>query len=421
MKLQLKVTVVCLLFFLHSKSQQNKIDTTVNLDLLKAPTSVAFNLMGIASSDIERPTDLTSFAASLRNSTSNFTKLPTSYSVEFAPAWLLRANNLTLDRYNSSKFRDVFNQSFNVSLGFTKQSEDNKEEDSTAYPKLGFGIKFSIVRPKWTNATQQLFDTIFYYQKLALSDYKNYSDSAKAADPNLKALKDQLAAVNASNELTGDVKRALIISLAKRIDSIQKQINVRYNEEEFKSLRESHNSLLKAASNFKTERAGPFLDFSTGLVVDFPDSRFNYSLVSKAGAWLTGGYEGGNNNISILGIIRYLYQPDKIFADESVTLKTDNISTFDGGARVMIKGAGGKFIGSAEGIYRSALKKNTIDPNWRLVLNVEYDVGFNQKLTFAFGKNFDGAISKDGNLVAALNFIKAFGAQKKLPRDSFND
>ena len=162
-------------------------------------------------------------------------------------------------------------------------------------------------------------------------------------------------------------------------------------------------------------------DFATGVVVDFPDNRFNYSLVSKAGAWLTGGYEGGNDKPSFLGIVRYLYQPDKIFADDGGVLKTNNISTFDAGARLLIKGAGGKFIGSAEGIYRSVLKKNTVDPNWRFILNVEYDVGFNQKLTFAFGKNFDGAVSKKGNLIAALNFIKAFGGQKKLPRDSFND
>lgn len=413
--------IFCMLAIFLNISGQHTIDTTVNLDLLKAPTSVAFNLMGISSSDIERPTDLTSFAASLRNTTNNFSKLPSSYAIEFAPAWLLRSNNLTLDKYSSTRFKDVFNQSFSVSLGITKQSADGKEDDSTAFSKFGFGIKFSIVRPKWTSKTQQLFDTILYYQKIALSDFKSYTDSMKADNPEIKKLKDQLVAVNASSDFAPDIKRALIVSIAKRIDSLQKLIVIQYNEDEFKSLRESHNSLLKAASNFKTERAGPFLDFSTGLVVDFPDNRFNYSLISKAGAWLTGGYEGGNNNLSILGIVRYLYQPDKIFADDAGTLKSANISTFDAGGRILIKGAGGKFMGSAEGIYRSVLKKNLIDPNWRLVLNVEYDVGFNQKLTFSFGKNFDGTVNKSGNLIAALNFIKAFGAQKKLPTESYND
>ena len=156
--------LVCLCVWIKSTAQQ-PIDTTVDLDILKAPTSVAFNLMGIAASDIERPTDLTSFAASLRNATNNFSKFPSSYSVEFAPAWLLRASNLTLDRYSSTQFRDVFSQSFNISIGFTKQNSDEKEDDSSAFSKLGFGVKFSILRPKWTDKTQQLFDTIFYYQK----------------------------------------------------------------------------------------------------------------------------------------------------------------------------------------------------------------------------------------------------------------
>ena len=420
MKRNLLLPIICGCIYINISGQQ-AIDTTVNLDLLKAPTSVAFNLMGIAPSDIERPTDLTSFAMSLRNATSNFSKLPTSYSIEFAPAWLFRANNLTLDKYSSTNFRDVFNQSFNVSIAYTKQNADEKEDDSSAYSKLGFGVKFSIIRPRWTKNTQQLFDTILYYQKVALSEYKNYSDSMKAANPRLVQLKKELVAVAASTELDPNIKRALIETLRDSINLIQQEINNFYNEESYKSIKEGHNSLLKAASNFKTERAGPSLDFSSGFVTDFPDNRFNYSLISKAGAWITGGYEGGNNKPSFLGILRYLYQPDKIFADEAGILKTDNISTFDAGGRVLIKGAGGKFIASAEGIYRSVLKKNTIDPNWRFILNVEYDVGFNQKLTFAFGKNFDGTISKDGNLIAALNFIKAFGAQKKLPRESFNE
>ena len=243
----------------------------------------------------------------------------------------------------------------------------------------------------------------------------------EAADPELVSLKDQLKAVSSSTTLSANEKRSLIISIAHQIDSIQKIINSKYNEDDFKKLKQGHNGLLRAARNFKTERIGPFLDFATGMVVDFPDSKFNYSLISKAGGWLTGGYEGGNNNISILGIIRYLYQPDKIFADGGGMLKTKNISTFDAGTRVLVKGSGGKFIGSAEAIYRSVLQKNIIDPNWRFVLNVEYDVGFNQKLTFAFGKNFDGTVDKSGNLIAALNFIKAFGAEKKLPKDSYNN
>lgn len=410
------ITGIYFLVSIISHSQKN-IDTTVNLDLLKAPTSVAFSMLGIAASDIERPTDLTSFAASIRSATNNFSKLPTSYAIEIAPAWIARMDNLTLDRYNSTRFRDVFWQSFNISLAFTRQDEDGKEEtDTGSYSKLGAGLKFSIIRPPWSAKTRNLFDSLLFYQKLALSDFVRFTTIMEANNPELQSLLAQLKAVTGSANLTDDEKRRLIAELAQKINRIKQDINSSYNSDTARVMA-SHNKLIQAANKFKTERQGPALDFTAGMVTDFPDNRFNYSVMSKAGAWLTGGYEGGNEKISFFGIIRYLYQPDKIFADESGALKSANISTLDGGARLLVKGAHGKFIGSCETIYRSVLNKNTIDPNWRLILNLEYDVGFNQKLTFAFGKNFDGTISKTGNLVAALNFIKAFGAQKRLPEN----
>jgi len=55
-----------------------------------------------------------------------------------------------------------------------------------------------------------------------------------------------------------------------------------------------------------------------------------------------------------------------------------------------------------------------LDPSWRLVLSTEYEVAKNRKVTFSFGRNFDGAISKGGNLIAAINFIAGFGGERKV-------
>jgi len=49
-----------------------------------------------------------------------------------------------------------------------------------------------------------------------------------------------------------------------------------------------------------------------------------------------------------------------------------------------------------------------------LVVNAEYDLGTNRKLTFAFGRDFDGTISKGGNLVAMINLIAGFGGDRKI-------
>jgi hypothetical protein len=58
------------------------------------------------------------------------------------------------------------------------------------------------------------------------------------------------------------------------------------------------------------------------------------------------------------------------------------------------------------------LTKNTIDPSWRWVLNAEYDIGNNQRLTFFFGRAFNGTTTKDGNVIAALNFLKGLGNRR---------
>ena len=46
--------------------------------------------------------------------------------------------------------------------------------------------------------------------------------------------------------------------------------------------------------------------------------------------------------------------------------------------------------------------------------SADYDLGNNRKLTVAFGRDFDGTVSKSGNVIAALNFLAGFGNRKKV-------
>jgi len=66
--------------------------------------------------------------------------------------------------------------------------------------------------------------------------------------------------------------------------------------------------------------------------------------------------------------VRYLYQPSKIFADESNVLQTNDISTLDAGAKAYLNALKGRFTLSAEAIYRSVLNKDLIDPSWRWLI-----------------------------------------------------
>lgn len=391
--------ITILLFLVNGVAfaQQIKSDS-ITLDLLKAPSSPAFNILGISPSQVDRPTDLNAFKISVQNATNNFSKFPNSYSVEIAPASLLKLKNQTLDKLNSTRFKDVFAQSLSISFGYTQASRlDKPTSDSLSFTRLGFGLKFSLVRPKWSAATAKALQRLQNAQLAVLNDIPDerkqmLRDSIKKYKGDIATQKKFLEQLAAVNELDAD---SLTVQLEK--DSIK-----------YKALRD-------AANKFMIERKGFFMDFAGGLALDFPTDQFDYSIVNKAGAWVTTGYEGGNNGFSILGIGRYLYQPDRIFADALGILKSDKISTLDFGERLLYNGYSGKFTASMETIYRSILNKSTnIDPSWRCVLNLEYNVGANQKITFAFGKDFDGTTTKSGNLITALNYIIGFGSTKRI-------
>jgi hypothetical protein len=391
-------------------------DTTVNLEVLKAPVSPAFNLLGIAPSSIERPTDITAFMASVQSNTGNFTSFPKNYAVEVAPFLLARKTGPTLNEYQYNNFwKHLLPQTFQLSLGVSQQNADGEISDETdAFPRGALGFRVALVRQPWTDQTRRNYDTLHAAQVRLLD--KTQEDNLTAelsvleADRNDKLV--QMQIIGKSN-LSNEAKRELLTPIVAQLniikDSIAKKKAALAND------LDAAGKLKELATSFEINRKeGFYLDLEAGMVMDFPDRRFNYSTVSKAGVWLTGGYDGHEQLLSVLGIARYLYQPDKIFADESGQLETDDISTFDFGARLLLNTFKGKFNASSEFIYRSVVGNDIIDPNWRIVLNLEYSVGPNQKLTFGFGKNFDGTITKDGNLIAALNFIAGFGNKRKV-------
>lgn len=389
-------------------------DSTISLNLLQAPASPAFNLLGISPNSIERPTDLNAFRLSIQNATNSFSKIPSNYSVEFAPASIFNLKDQTLTKFNSTKFKDVFWQSFSVSFGMTHTNlNDEETDDSTSTTKLGLGIKFSIIRPRWNDPTQQYIDSIHYYldksNKIRESILSNNSESKKIDTLIQKVnmspipLQQKIDSINYLNKQKKSIDSLILVALKR--DTINKSAIAKMDSICVINLK-------RLGSGLKIVRKGPFLDFATGMVLDFPDNRFDNSRIPKTGAWLTGGYDGGSQ-FSALGVVRYLFQPDKIFADDNGILKTEKISTLDAGARIIV-GGGNKFSASLEALYRSVLNKNTIPSSWRIVFDASYDIGFNRALTLALGRNFDGTISKSGNLIAALNFIVGFGSSKKI-------
>ncbi|MCG2616429.1 hypothetical protein LZZ85_19170 [Terrimonas sp. NA20] len=386
----------------------SQVDDTakVKLDLLRAPASPAANLLGFATSDIEKPTDISAFMASLQSSSGNNSILPSNYAVDLAPFWLFRAKGLTTDKMDSKKFSDVFRQTFVFSTAVRGADSTSKEYNPANFYN-SFGIKFSIKRGAFSRQTTETLDTI------------NLLASQVAADVNatLKSTLDSNAAYqllaeerrNRIRENGGNMNDPQVLAINKKMAALQEEL--RNGIVAQKELIHSRLALLKTkAEAFRIERFGFFIDLAGGATLEYVDKIFSQSNVHNAGAWLTFGanYESG---WTLLGITRYLFNPKKAFADNAGLLKTGDVSTFDAGARIIYNHPKSKFALSGEGIYRSVLNNDIVDPSWRLVVNAEYDLGNNQRLTFAFGRHFSGMVTR-GNVIAALNFLKGFGNRR---------
>lgn len=405
MKRILFIVGILAILCLDVKAQLN-IDTTITLDVLKSPVSPAFNMLGISTSAIERPSDLNSFRLSVQNATNNLTAIPNSYAFEIA-TFLWGAKKYTLKDFDSSKH--AFLQSFTISAGFTHMGPEGQEDvDSLKTTKVAIGIKFAIIRPKWSANTRKAYMDLIKAQEDLLKAYElpnMYTDS-------LEILKGLRAALGANTTLPNNIKQDSIARLKRDLQRMHNLVDS--IQQEGLPSSEPFRRAKAIAAAFPTERKGVFLDFTTGMVADFPDNRFDNSLINKAGAWLTGGYENGNKGITSMFIARYLYHPEVIFADPDGKISADHASTFDVGARFLLSTLNDKFTLSGEGLYRSVIGNTVLDPSWRLVLSTEYEIAKNRKVTFSFGRNFDGAISKGGNLIAAINFIAGFGGERKV-------
>jgi len=393
-------------------------DSEVKLDLLKAPASPAANLLKFATTDIEKPTDLSALMLSLQSASSSLTKLPSNYAIDIAPYWLLRTRtDFTTTGLNKTNYKDVFRQTFVLSLGVKNVDSviDNFKPTST-YGSIGF--KFSIMRPKYNKENIAVLEKIHEKQKeLNLAVYKFIN---KKNDEYKKLVSEYtLMIVALKQQFIDDVSFAKELKKQQENSSSEISKNEKSREELNQStidkVLEEKNGLIDelstTAKEFDGKREGFSWDIAGGVSSEFRSKRFNNSKVHNAGIWTTIGFNG-KKNLSFLMLVRYLLNPEQDYIDKATILQNGNISTIDGGGRLIYATAKSKFNTSLEFLYRQAFTSFSNDKTWRLIFNADYAIWQNQKLTFSFGRAFDGAITKDGNLVAALTFLTGFGNKR---------
>lgn len=375
-------------------------DDEITLDVLRAQSSPAANLLGIANSDIEKPTDVNALMVSLRESSDNFTTLPSSFAIDVAP-FRLGGNYQDL-KIKKPNFLEGLKQSFVTSFAFKKIEED-LEQSIEPRSRIGIGIKFSLKRGELNDETLAALKKIEFYQQQIQENAVNVHEG------NIKSLLDsRMDLVNRRNEIK-DKESSEYKELTEKIEAITRQIADETILASKNDL-ETYGKMIKnEVGKVKLERYGFFLDFSMGTVIDFRNNKLDNSQISKTGAWLTGG-KTWENSSSLVFITRYLYNPESPLANPE--LKKENLHTLDIGTKYAIVFLNKKFLMSGEGIYRSILNTSDYVSSWKFVFNLEYELAKNQRLTFSFGRDFNGEYKKDGNVIVALNLLVGLGGMK---------
>lgn len=356
------------------------------LNLLEAPSSPAFVLMGIEPATVEKPTNLTDLSLVVNNATQGFTALPQNFALQFSPYWLLRDNGkrLTYQQYNSNRVADILPQTLQISLGVA-QPEILALAGAT---KLGAGVKFSLLRGTLDTAVTQALAA-----RQRAANLENATLTARI----LELTRTKYGGV-VPNPTTNPVGFA---AYQQDIDNLEALVR------EEPLVRATRLRAMQRLAEVPFGRYGWKLDVAGGLALDFPDQRFNNSRVDRWGVWLTGGYELPRGHWSVLGVARLLTSP-------SSAELTPRQTSFDAGARVIYnKLLRQKGALSIEYAHR-AVTNGTAESSDRYVFNVEYPFLPNQLLTLSLGRNFDGSSLQEGNLIAALNLVFGLGAKRNI-------
>jgi len=408
------------LFITTLVNAQTEIDTTIKVDLLKAPSSPASNLLGMAPSDIDKPTDVSAFMLSLQTATQSFNRLPSNYAVDIAPYWFFKNSkkgDITTEGFRKSSGKEVFKQTLVISFAF--RNPDSTETDLNGRSTYGgLGFKFAILRGKYDKTTNKALADIKALQDIKLRNLgKKMAEYIASTDPELIGLdKKRKALLKGFSNKTPEEQNSILAEV-KQIGDKRAEKLKEIAESDFSPAdsvlanSELDKSIQQIASSFQTARVGWTWDIAGGASTEFRNKQFGNSKLYNAGLWTTIGYTDSVCGAGLL-LLRVLHNPDRIFAKDNAANDIDDILTFDAGVRYIYSRPQSKFGASLEAIYRSVLTSGTIDPSWRLVFNADYAIWPNQKLTFSFGRNFDGTISKDGNLLAALTFLTGFGNKR---------
>ncbi|ROI02047.1 hypothetical protein EGI16_14250 [Chryseobacterium sp. G0240] len=384
-----------------------------NVDLLKAPASPASNLLGIATSEINKPTDVTDLMLNLQDITSVF-KNQAGYALDLAPYWLFGKSTKSLDNIiKDNKPSDVLKQTFVLSFAVKNtDSTSNKLPVNSVFTSIGF--KFSLFRGNVDEKTLGKYESIKKLHRRIINGSKSSVEIVEA-DLEVMRITDQIETLIGKLK-EGEEETLEIKELKVKLDSLKKKKIAELEKDKPSDVNNLSNNVAaikEVLQGFSMTRTGFLWDFAGGTSVQFRDKQFDNSRIYNAGIWTILGYAFQKSGTPLF-LMRYMYNPKNEWVTTEDFNPQGNFSTFDAGVKYEYTPKDSKFTGSFEGLYRSFISGSDLKPTWKCVLNLNYEIFPNQHLTLSLGKDFDNNIIKKGNVIAGLSFLSGIGSKRKI-------
>lgn len=415
----------CILFNIFISAQD---ENSINTDVLKVPASPASNLLNIASSEINKPTDVSNLMINLKNLPLNFINNG-GFAIDIAPYWLFPSKRKNKSINSMLNVEDSVKYSIPQTLVYSfavRNTDDSENEIPVNSIFTAVGFKFSIKRGNPDSTTLSNFNRITKLLNQRnktdreingiVENSAKYKEFTSEGDRLLDDLTRKKYSNKNFNQLSASEKYEILSEPQYRLWESSFRL---WKEQEINHLVYEDNEMLRANAeeikniNFKINRVGFLWDFAGGTSIQFKDKQINNSRVYNAGLWTVLGYATEKSGTPLF-LLRYMYNPKSDWMTVDDFKPDGNFSTFDAGIKYEYSQKDSKFTGSLEGLYRSFISGSDLKPTWKCVLNLDYAIFANQHLTLSLGKDFDNNIIKKGNVIAGLSFLSGIGTKRKI-------
>ena len=399
MKNYIQLIVIISLTTFNIKAQEN-----IEIKDLKTPNSPGFQILDIAPTSIERPTNPKTLAVSLLSLTSNGTALPKNFAMEVSPYWYVKSDSASVYQYlsinkNASKetidFSGILSKmSISIASVFNDSTSGSLIEN-TNY--ISFGVRTNLFTYRTAQQNEKL-------QK-SLKNITNKMKEIKSNDVEKKKLIG--LRTKYENDLDNELdltKKAIIESKIALMD-VQIDAIIDASPEILEKKIEADEQTQK---NIKMLNELPLfqLDVAYAYSEAIPDNKYESKRFNRSGFWFNASLnafsidkERLQDNLSIMGTLRFIR--DNTLTENTID-KFQHNKAFDYGFKgeYSIK----QFSISIEYLKRKYSNNSNLNSE-RTVGIIEYKINDDLYFTGTYGKNF----GTENNLFTLFGINYGFG------------